>query len=61
MYLHVQRGIDYAPLREALREGDFLKADDIHRKLLIEVAGEAAQERGWVYYSEVRKPPLQCS
>ena len=50
----VQRGIDYEPLRAALKEVDFLKADDIHRKKLIEVAGEAAQERGWVYFSEVR-------
>lgn len=49
----VQRGIDYEPLREALKEQDFLKADEIHRKKLIEVAGEAAQERGWVYFSEV--------
>jgi GUN4-like len=54
----VQRGIDYEPLREALKEEDFLKADDIHRKKLIEVAGEAAQERGWVYFSEVW-PSLQ--
>lgn len=53
----VQRGIDYEPLRAALREGDFLEADDIHRKLLIEVAGAAAQERGWVYYSEARPLP----
>lgn len=49
----MQRGMDYEPLREALKEQDFLKADDIHRKKLIEVAGEAAQERGWVYFSEV--------
>jgi hypothetical protein len=49
----VQRGVDYEPLREALKEGDFLKADDIHRKKLIEVAGPAAQERGWVWYTEV--------
>jgi hypothetical protein len=51
--VHVQRGVDYEPLRAALKEKDFLKADDIHRKRLIEVAGEAAQERGWVYFSEV--------
>jgi hypothetical protein len=49
----VQRGVDYEPLRQALKDKDFLKADDIHRKKLIEVAGEAAQERGWVYFSEV--------
>jgi GUN4-like len=58
MSVRVQRGIDYEPLREALKEEDFLKADDIHRKKLIEVAGEAAQERGWVYFSEVCSPLL---
>jgi RNAse (barnase) inhibitor barstar len=56
----VQRGIDYEPLRAALKEQDFYKADDIHRKKLIEVAGDAAQERGWVYFSEVR-PAMQCA
>ena len=50
----MQRGVDYEPLRQALLEGDFLKADDIHRKKLIEVAGEGAVERGWVYFTEVR-------
>lgn len=49
----VQKGVDYEPLRQALLEGDFLKADDIHRKKLIEVAGEDAVERGWVYFTEV--------
>jgi GUN4-like len=51
----LQRGVDYEPLRKALKEADFLKADDIHRKKLIEVAGADAQERGWVYFSEVRR------
>lgn len=53
------RGVDYEPLREALKEQDFLKADDIHRKKLIEVAGEAAQERGWVWFSEVGEIPIE--
>lgn len=50
--------MDYEPLRSALKEGDFLKADDIHRKKLIEVAGADAQDRGWVYFSEVRRALL---
>lgn len=57
----MQRGVDYEPLRAALKEEDFLEADDIHRKKLIEVAGEEAQERGWVYYSEVRCLPCPSS
>ena len=56
----VQRGVDYEPLRQALREQDFYKADDIHRKKLIEVAGSGAQDRGWVYFSEVRPPGSSC-
>lgn len=56
LFATVQRGVDYEPLRQALREKDFLTADDIHRKKLIEVAGAAARERGWVYFSEVRPP-----
>eukprot|EP01025_Chloroclados_australasicus_P028916 TRINITY_DN286_c0_g4_i1.p1 TRINITY_DN286_c0_g4~~TRINITY_DN286_c0_g4_i1.p1 ORF type:complete len:235 (-),score=12.83 TRINITY_DN286_c0_g4_i1:104-808(-) len=53
------RNVDYEPLRQALLEKDFFKADDIHRKKLIEVAGEPAQERGWVYFSEVKDIPVE--
>ncbi|KAG1655780.1 hypothetical protein FOA52_013081 [Chlamydomonas sp. UWO 241] len=52
-------GIDYTPLRDALKEGDFKKADDVHRALLIKLAGEGAIKRGWVYFSEARTFPVQ--
>ncbi|XRB01587.1 GUN4 domain-containing protein [Pycnococcus provasolii] len=52
-------GFDYAPLRDALAEGDFYKADQIHREALITVAGEEAEERGWVYFTEVRTIPKE--
>jgi hypothetical protein len=52
-----QAGIDWGPLRDALASGDLLAADDVHRKKLIELAGPAAVERGWVYFSEVKSMP----
>jgi hypothetical protein len=52
-----QAGIDWAPLRTALAAGDFRAADDEHRARLIELAGPAASERGWVYFSEVKAMP----
>lgn len=48
-----QVGMDYTALREHLKAGDFRKADDETRALLIRLAGEAAIKRGWVYFSEV--------
>uniref|UniRef100_A0A7S1X7N6 GUN4-like domain-containing protein n=2 Tax=Eukaryota TaxID=2759 RepID=A0A7S1X7N6_9CHLO len=52
--LESEAGIDYTPLKEALEAGEFQKADDITRALLIELAGEDAKGRGWVYFSEVK-------
>lgn len=50
-------GIDYTTLRDTMAAGDFKAADAEHRRLLIEIAGEAARKRGWIYFSEVRKMP----
>jgi len=52
--LESEAGVDYQPLRDALEAGDFQTADDITRALLIQLAGEGAQERGWVYFTEVK-------
>ena len=46
--------MDYSALRNHLTEGDFRKADDETRALLIKLAGEGAVKRGWVYFSEIR-------
>lgn len=46
--------MDYTELREHLKAGDFRKADDETRALLIRLAGEGAVKRGWVYFTEVR-------
>ena len=54
MFSHTQAGIDYEPLKAALEAGEFQEADDITRALLIELAGEGAKERGWVYFTEIK-------
>eukprot|EP00798_Chlamydomonas_sp_ICE-L_P015821 gene15821-21941_t len=47
-------GIDYTALCDFLKEGDFRKADDETRALLIRLAGEEAEKRNWVYWTEVK-------
>jgi len=48
---------DYSVLRDLLAAEDFKGADAETRRLLIEIAGEAARKRGWIYFSEVRGMP----
>ena len=50
------RGLDYAPLQQALMAQQFEEADRITSTLLRELAGPDAVRRGYVYYSEV--PPM---
>ena len=52
-----QAGRDYEPLRAALAEGDFEKADDITREELIQLAGPGAVKRSWVYFSGAQRTP----
>lgn len=52
--VHEQAGADWSVLRDLLAAGEFQKADDETRAKLIEIAGEDAIKRGWVYFSEVR-------
>ncbi|MGL6134145.1 MAG: GUN4 domain-containing protein [Prochlorococcaceae cyanobacterium] len=47
------RGIDYAPLQRALAQQEFEQADRITSAVLRQLAGPAAVQRGYVYYSEV--------
>ena len=51
--MHTQAGMDYAHLKDLLAAGDFQKADDETRILLIKLAGPGAIERKWVYFTEV--------
>ncbi|MFZ9281345.1 MAG: GUN4 domain-containing protein [Prochlorococcaceae cyanobacterium] len=57
-WLHVTSaaGIDLVPLQRALVELDFEQADRLTSALLRQLAGPAAEARGYVYYSEV--PPM---
>ena len=48
-----QAGMDYKHLKDLLADGDFQKADDETRILLIKLAGIGAVERKWVYFTEV--------
>lgn len=56
--LHAQRGLSYELLRDLLAAGEWEKADDETRLKLIQMAGEDAEERGWVYFTEVKDIPV---
>ncbi len=46
-------GIDYAPLQNALISEDFEQADRLTSSYLRKLAGQQAEARGYVYFSEV--------
>lgn len=54
-----QLGIDYSVLRDKLAAGEWELADNETRRLLIEMAGEEAQLREWVYFSEAKFIPVK--
>jgi len=56
--LESERSIDYSKLRDLLAAEDFKAADAETRRLLIVLAGVAAEKRGWVYFSEVKSIPV---
>jgi hypothetical protein len=55
--LKSERQIDYRPLQQALLQQDFQKADSLTREKLCELAGEAAIQRKWLYFTEVEQFP----
>lgn len=57
--LESELGLDYSVLRDALKEGEFQKADDETRAKVIELAGSDAKGRGWVYFTEVKFMPVK--
>ncbi|GMH41788.1 hypothetical protein BSKO_09698 [Bryopsis sp. KO-2023] len=57
--LESEMDFDYTELRDALKEGDFQKADDETRAKVIELAGSDAKGRGWVYFTEVKFMPVK--
>jgi len=51
--LHSARGIDYASLQGLLLQQDFQAADRLTLEKLCELAGDAAVQRKWIYFTEV--------
>jgi len=51
------RGIDYAPLQRQLILQNYEQADRLTSEILRQLAGAAAVQRGYVYYSEVAAMP----
>lgn len=51
-------GIDYTPLQRLLAEQNFQAADQITLQKLCELAGPAAIQRKWLYFTEVEQFPV---
>ena len=56
--LKSQRNIDYQPLEQLLAQQDFQGADIVTLQKLCELAGAAAIERKWIYFTEVESFPV---
>ena len=52
-------GVDYTLFRDLLKAGEWEKADDEHRRLMCVLAGEDAEDREWVYFTEVKNMPVE--
>jgi len=55
--LHSERAIDYIPLQQLLAIQDFQAADRMTLQKLCELAGSAAVQRKWLYFTEVENFP----
>lgn len=51
-------GIDYSPLQQLLATCDFQAADRMTLQKMCELAGPAAVQRKWLYFTEVENFPL---
>jgi hypothetical protein len=49
--------VDYTALRDRMKEGEWELADNEHRRLMCVLAGEEADLREWVYFTEVKNMP----
>lgn len=56
--LESARNIDYQPLQELLARQDFQGADILTLQKMCELAGTAAVERKWIYFTEVVNLPI---
>lgn len=55
--LPLEHGIDYVPLQKLLAQQQFQAADQLTLQKLCELAGPAAVQRKWLYFSEVESFP----
>ena len=56
--LKSELGIDYQPLQQLLARQDFQSADVLTLQKMCELAGTAAVERKWIYFTEVMNFPV---
>ena len=56
--LESEREIDYQPLQQLLAQQDFQGADVVTLQKMCELAGSAAVERKWIYFTEVINLPV---
>ena len=56
--LKSEREIDYKPLQQLLAQQDFQGADVVTLQKMCELAGTAAVERKWIYFTEVVSLPV---
>lgn len=56
--LNSAQNIDYLPLQKLLAQQDFQQADVVTLQKMCELAGEAAIERKWIYFTEVVNFPI---
>jgi hypothetical protein len=57
--LKSERNLDYQPLQQLLAQQDFQGADVVTLQKLCELAGSAAIERKWLYFTEVENIPVE--
>ncbi|MGL5940664.1 MAG: GUN4 N-terminal ARM-like repeat domain-containing protein [Waterburya sp.] len=57
--LKSERNINYQPLKQLLAQQDFQGADVVTLQKLCELAGTAAVERKWIYFTEVESFPAK--
>ena len=55
--LQSERNIDYQPLQQLLAQQDFQAADRLTLQKLCELAGPAAVQRKWLYFTDVENFP----
>ncbi|GAB4538335.1 MAG: GUN4 domain-containing protein [Pleurocapsa sp.] len=55
--LKSERNIDYQPLQQLLAQQDFQGADIVTLQKLCELAGSAAIQRKWLYFTEIESIP----